>query len=146
MSPPIRAPKSLDESGVDASNSSDSSQLNDYENCKAVVDYPLTDAQGNPGRYTGIVSIQVFDERGEQKGDARESLLLKPHGVGRMVYADCKRIHEGKLVVSRIDGSLTLERYLARSSLPVPWSSGFWRHGNKHGHGKLGREYSQIHE
>jgi hypothetical protein len=102
MSPPVPPPKIMDDSDVEASNASAVSQVNDYDNCKAVVDHPLTDAQGNAGRYTGIVSIQVLDERGEENGGSRNSLLLKPHGVGRMVYADGKRIHEGKLEIDGI--------------------------------------------
>jgi len=59
--------------------------------CEAVVDEAITDAQGNPGKYTGIVL----------KG------TRQPHGVGRIVYSDGKRIHEG-----------------------------FWRDGKKEGHGR----------
>ena len=58
---------------------------------EAVVDQPILDAQGNPGTYTGI----VLKESGQ------------PSGVGRLVYADGKRIHEG-----------------------------FWRNGRKEGHGR----------
>jgi len=59
--------------------------------CEAVVDQLVGDSQGNKGKYTGIV--------------LKES--RKPHGVGRMVYADGKRIHEG-----------------------------FWQNGSKEGHGR----------
>lgn len=59
--------------------------------CEAVVDEEITDCQGNLGRYTGIV-------RKESR---------RPHGVGRLVYADGRRIHEG-----------------------------FWTDGSKEGHGR----------
>ncbi|KAL7576422.1 hypothetical protein ACA910_018226 [Epithemia clementina (nom. ined.)] len=59
--------------------------------CHAVVDQEITDCQGNLGRFTGIVLNST----------------LRPHGVGRLVYADGKRIHEG-----------------------------FWRNGSKEGHGR----------
>jgi hypothetical protein len=59
--------------------------------CEAVVDQEIHDCQGNAGRYTGIVL----------------SSTRKPHGVGRLVYADGKRIHEG-----------------------------FWDDGSKEGHGR----------
>ena len=58
--------------------------------CEAVVDQDITDAQGNIGKYTGLVTKDKL-----------------PHGVGRMVYADGKRIHDG-----------------------------FWIFGNKEGHGR----------
>lgn len=47
--------------------------------CEAVVDLEVTDAEGNKGQYTGLVL----------------SSSMKPHGVGRMVYLDGRRIHEG---------------------------------------------------
>lgn len=59
--------------------------------CEAVVDIPILDRQGNLGRYTGLV--------------LKES--RRPHGVGRLVYGDGKRIHEG-----------------------------FWHEGSKEGHGR----------
>lgn len=49
------------------------------EDCEAVVEQSIQDAHGNPGKYTGIV--------------AKKS--RKPHGTGRIVYADGQRIHEG---------------------------------------------------
>jgi hypothetical protein len=59
--------------------------------CEAVVDQPVQDGQGNWGKYTGIVTKSSH----------------QPHGVGRMVYDDGKRIHDG-----------------------------FWEAGNKQGHGR----------
>lgn len=59
------------------------------ENCKAVVDQPVTDKLDCSGFYTGIVKDGL------------------PHGVGRLVYTDGKRIHEG-----------------------------FWKNGSKEGHGR----------
>ncbi|KAL3938987.1 MAG: hypothetical protein SGBAC_006200 [Bacillariaceae sp.] len=59
--------------------------------CKAVVDLSVVDAQDNPGRYTGIVHVTS----------------QKPHGVGRMVYDDGNRVHEG-----------------------------FWEYGHRQGHGR----------
>ena len=47
--------------------------------CEAVVDMEVRDAEGNKGQYTGLVL----------------SGTRKPHGVGRMVYLDGRRIHEG---------------------------------------------------
>jgi hypothetical protein len=98
MSPPLKAPAAENHNDEgDPSTAADRVQMAEYENCKAVVDQPLRDAQENPGRYTGIVSIHLLDTRG-LNGDAREgsqTLVLKPHGVGRMVYADGLRIHEG---------------------------------------------------
>ncbi|KAG7356436.1 MORN repeat-containing protein [Nitzschia inconspicua] len=61
------------------------------DDCKAVVDMPISDAQDNPGRYTGIIHMES----------------QRPHGVGRMVYKDGNRIHEG-----------------------------FWSHGHREGHGR----------
>lgn len=59
--------------------------------CKAVVDMHVWDGQDNPGRYTGIIHV------GSQR----------PHGVGRMVYDDGNRVHEG-----------------------------FWEYGHRQGHGR----------
>ena len=59
--------------------------------CHAVVDQKISDCQGNLGRFTGIVLTSS----------------QRPHGVGRLVYADGKRIHEG-----------------------------FWKNGSKEGHGR----------
>jgi hypothetical protein len=59
--------------------------------CKAVVDMAVWDGQDNPGRYTGIVHIAS----------------QRPHGVGRMVYDDGNRVHEG-----------------------------FWEYGHRQGHGR----------
>jgi len=69
---------------------------NNYKNqveepCKAVVDMAVLDGQDNPGRYTGL--LHVASQR--------------PHGVGRMVYNDGNRIHEG-----------------------------FWSYGHRQGHGR----------
>jgi hypothetical protein len=61
------------------------------DHCKAVVDIRCWDAQNNPGRYTGLL----------------QSTTQRPHGVGRMVYDDGNRIHEG-----------------------------FWDHGNREGYGR----------
>jgi hypothetical protein len=63
----------------------------DTRPCEAVVDEAIVDGQGNAGKYTGLV-LQT---------------TRKPHGVGRMVYDDGKRIHEG-----------------------------FWVEGSKEGHGR----------
>jgi hypothetical protein len=63
----------------------------DREACKAVVDMSLWDGQENPGRYTGIVHVAS----------------RRPHGVGRMVYDDGNRVHEG-----------------------------FWENGHRQGHGR----------
>eukprot|EP00980_Cylindrotheca_fusiformis_P004213 scaffold913_cov71-Cylindrotheca_fusiformis.AAC.6 len=59
--------------------------------CKAVVDMAVLDGQDHPGRYTGIIHIPT----------------QRPHGVGRMVYEDGNRVHEG-----------------------------FWEYGNRQGHGR----------
>ena len=59
------------------------------EDCVAVVDKHVVDGLGCAGLYTGLV------------------LKGQPHGVGRLVYEDGKRIHEG-----------------------------FWVHGSKEGHGR----------
>ena len=59
--------------------------------CEAVVDLEVVDAEGNQGQYTGLVLVKN----------------QKPHGVGRMVYMDGRRIHEG-----------------------------FWKDGMKDGHGR----------
>lgn len=59
--------------------------------CEPVVDMEVQDADGNLGNYTGLVLVENN----------------KPHGVGRMVYLDGRRIHEG-----------------------------WWRHGLKEGHGR----------
>ena len=70
--------------------------------CEAVVDMEVIDAEGNFGQYTGLVSSQN----------------KKPHGVGRMVYMDGRRIHEG-----------------------------FWKNGMKEGHGRcLFVEQGDFHE
>ena len=50
--------------------------------CEAVVDVEVQDADGNRGQYTGLVL----------------SANRKPHGVGRMVYLDGRRIYEGFFV------------------------------------------------
>ena len=63
----------------------------DEPECEAVVDEEITDCQGNLGRYTGIVLKKN----------------RRPQGVGRLVYADGRRIHEG-----------------------------FWHDGSKEGHGR----------
>lgn len=63
----------------------------DHDDCTAVVDRKLTDGLGCTGLYTGIVWKRTH----------------QPHGVGRLVYTDGKRIHEG-----------------------------FWQYGNKEGHGR----------
>lgn len=67
------------------------SELIDHDDCTAVVDRKVTDGLGCVGLYTGIVWKQNH----------------QPHGVGRLVYSDGKRIHEG-----------------------------FWQYGNKEGHGR----------
>jgi hypothetical protein len=64
----------------------------DPDDCMAVVDRTVTDGLGCPGLYTGIVS---------------KKSNCQPHGVGRLVYTDGKRIHEG-----------------------------FWHYGTKEGHGR----------
>ncbi|CAB9510688.1 MORN repeat protein [Seminavis robusta] len=70
--------------------------------CEAVVDREVVDAEGNTGQYTGLV---LFGTN-------------KPHGVGRMVYLDGRRIHEG-----------------------------FWKNGMKDGHGRcLFVEQGDFHE
>jgi hypothetical protein len=46
---------------------------------ETIVGHKILDAQGNPGDYTGMVLQET----------------KQPHGVGRMVYADGNRIHEG---------------------------------------------------
>jgi len=61
------------------------------DKCEAVVDELIEDAQGNKGRFTGILMTES----------------RKPHGTGRLVYLDGKRIHEG-----------------------------FWKDGKKEGHGR----------
>jgi hypothetical protein len=66
-------------------------ELIEHDDCMAVVDRKVTDGLGCPGLYTGIVWKKNF----------------QPHGVGRLVYIDGKRIHEG-----------------------------FWQYGNKEGHGR----------
>jgi hypothetical protein len=101
MSPPLKPPTAANHIDSGSSTSAERLQMAEYENCKAVVDQPLRDAQGNPGRYTGIVSIHLLDTRGlsNDEGASSPTLVLKPHGVGRMVYADGLRIHEGKQVV-----------------------------------------------
>jgi hypothetical protein len=73
------------------------------EDCKAVVDMLVTDAQENRGRYAMKLRKSVFG------AESNFSLLClsrytgilhmesqRPHGVGRMVYVDGNRIHEGK--------------------------------------------------
>ena len=70
--------------------------------CEAVVDMEVIDAEKNLGQYTGLVL----------------SHNKKPHGVGRMVYLDGRRIHEG-----------------------------FWKNGMKEGHGRcLFVEQGDFHE
>jgi hypothetical protein len=104
MSPPLKALAAANHNDEeDPSTSAERGQMAEYDNCKAVVDQPLRDAQGNPGRYTGIVSIHLLDTRGlnGDAGEASQTLVLKPHGVGRMVYADGLRIHEGTEVASK---------------------------------------------
>ncbi|KAL3914196.1 MAG: hypothetical protein SGARI_000251 [Bacillariaceae sp.] len=76
-------------SGIGLANTSEAKPLE--EECKAVVDVLVSDAQENPGRYTGILHMES----------------QRPHGVGRMVYTDGNRIHEG-----------------------------FWSHGARSGHGR----------
>jgi len=76
VAPPLRAPPSV---------------MSEEPPCEAVVDQEITDCQGNPGRFTGLVLVST----------------KRPHGVGRLVYQDGKRIHEG-----------------------------FWRNGSKEGHGR----------
>ncbi len=78
---------------AEAKNSVESSLPENEENedHEAVVDEPILDAQGNPGNYTGLVSKRT----------------RHPNGVGRLVYGDGKRIHEG-----------------------------FWKDGRKEGHGR----------
>jgi len=66
-------------------------ELLDRSACKAVVDVSVIDAQDNPGRYTGILHMAS----------------QMPHGVGRMVYEDGNRVHEG-----------------------------FWEYGHRQGHGR----------
>ena len=63
-------------------------QRADPRDCEAVVDEEVTDQQGNPGRYTGLVLKQT----------------RQPHGVGRLVYSDGKRIHEGFWIEGRKEG------------------------------------------
>ena len=70
--------------------------------CEAVVDMEVLDAERNKGQYTGLVLCHN----------------QKPHGVGRMVYLDGRRIHEG-----------------------------FWKNGMKEGHGRcLFVEQGDFHE
>lgn len=69
----------------------DAVEADDNRPCEAVVNEPVTDLLGCPGYYTGIV----------------DAVSRLPHGVGRLVYADGKRIHEG-----------------------------FWTEGCKEGHGR----------
>ena len=64
---------------------------NQQEPCKPVVDMAVTDGQDLPGHYTGLIHIAS----------------QRPHGVGRMVYEDGNRIHEG-----------------------------FWEMGHRQGHGR----------
>lgn len=71
------------------SSSTTESMAGSEKECVAVVDQRVTDGLGCPGLYTGLV------------------LKGQPHGVGRLVYEDGKRIHEG-----------------------------FWVHGTKEGHGR----------
>jgi len=63
----------------------------DSNDCEAVVNKLVRDSAGHLGQYTGIVLKSTE----------------KPHGVGRIVYSDGRRIHEG-----------------------------FWVNGTKHGHGR----------
>jgi hypothetical protein len=70
--------------------------------CEAVVDVQVVDAEGNAGQFTGLV---MFGTK-------------KPHGVGRMVYLDGRRVHEG-----------------------------FWSRGMKEGHGRcMFVEQGDFHE
>jgi hypothetical protein len=55
------------------------------------VELSVWDGQDNPGRYTGLLHLET----------------QRPHGVGRMVYGDGNRIHEG-----------------------------FWEYGHRQGHGR----------
>jgi len=85
---PIVAAKS---SSPTKSSSSQTPELLDKDACKAVVDMAVSDGQSNPGRYTGILHVKS----------------QRPHGVGRMVYDDGNRVHEG-----------------------------FWDYGHRQGHGR----------
>ena len=58
---------------------------------ETVVDVQITDCEGKPGKYTGIILKST----------------QKPNGVGKMVYDDKRRIHEG-----------------------------FWKDGSKEGYGR----------
>eukprot|EP00934_Nitzschia_sp_Nitz4_P002641 Nitzschia sp. Nitz4//scaffold104_size75438//43123//45732//NITZ4_005659-RA/size75438-processed-gene-0.75-mRNA-1//-1//CDS//3329532395//2631//frame0 len=69
--------------------------------CKAVVDVSIRDAQDHPGKYTGLM----------------DTTTSRPNGVGRMVYQDGNRIHEG-----------------------------FWLQGHRHGHGRCWFANGDIHE
>ena len=80
-----------DERDALPSSAAPKTQKGNEPECEAVVDQEVTDCQGNVGRYTGLV--------------LKES--RRPHGVGRLVYADGRRIHEG-----------------------------FWQNGSKEGHGR----------
>jgi hypothetical protein len=77
-----------------------------------VVDMYTTDTLSCPGHYTGMVVADVANSSALPRMQASSALtpsngLQRPHGVGRMVYTDGSRIHEG-----------------------------FWVHGAKHGHGR----------
>lgn len=91
---------SVEESGIDSITNCEvknarepgtSAEDDEQDEYVAVVDEPIVDAQGNPGNYTGLVSTRT----------------RRPNGVGRLVYGDGKRIHEG-----------------------------FWKNGRKEGHGR----------
>eukprot|EP00526_Cylindrotheca_closterium_P000096 CAMPEP_0113624438 /NCGR_PEP_ID=MMETSP0017_2-20120614/12593_1 /TAXON_ID=2856 /ORGANISM="Cylindrotheca closterium" /LENGTH=862 /DNA_ID=CAMNT_0000534459 /DNA_START=96 /DNA_END=2681 /DNA_ORIENTATION=+ /assembly_acc=CAM_ASM_000147 len=77
--------------GGSSNNKGPSTELLSKSACKAVVDLSVVDGQDNPGRYTGILHVAS----------------KKPHGVGRMVYDDGNRVHEG-----------------------------FWEFGHRQGHGR----------
>jgi hypothetical protein len=83
-----------------------------YGKVSVVVDMYTTDTLSCPGHYTGMVVADTTNSSALPKMQASSALtpsdgLQRPHGVGRMVYADGSRIHEG-----------------------------FWVHGAKHGHGR----------
>jgi len=55
---------------------------------EAVVDREVQDADGHVGQYTGLISIET----------------QKPNGVGRIVYMDGRRVHEGFWVDGKKEG------------------------------------------
>lgn len=87
--------KVSEQQGAPTPNSKPSSkktpEVLDKSVCKAIVDLSVWDGQDNPGRYTGILHVPS----------------QRPHGVGRMVYDDGNRVHEG-----------------------------FWEYGHRQGHGR----------